>query len=48
MLEHFYKVAQTMPPEQGRRYLAWVQQETFKPQQMMPGESRETAPPGLK
>lgn len=37
MLEHFYKVAQTMPPEQGRRYLDWVQQQTLKPSGMMPG-----------
>lgn len=37
MLEHFYKVAQTMPPEQRRRYLEWVQQETLKPSRMMPG-----------
>lgn len=37
MLEHFYKVAQTMPAKQGQRYLAWVQQETLKPRQMMPG-----------
>ena len=43
MLEHFYKVAQTMPPEQGKRYLAWVQQETLKPRQMMPGEREKTA-----
>jgi hypothetical protein len=48
MLEHFYTVAQTMPPEQGKRYLGWVQQETLKPVQMMPGESRESPPPGLK
>jgi hypothetical protein len=48
MLEHFYKVAQTMPPEQGKRYLAWVQQETLKPQQMMPGEARESSPPEMK
>lgn len=38
MLDHFYKVAQTMPPEQGKRYLEWVQQETLKPTRMMPGE----------
>ena len=25
MLEEFYAVSRTMPPEQGRRYLAWVQ-----------------------
>lgn len=44
MLEHFYAVARTMPPEQGRRYLAWVRQETLKPAQMMPGESQRTSP----
>ena len=48
MLEHFYRVAETMPPEQGKRYLAWIRQETFRPSQMMPGESREASPPGLK
>jgi Heavy-metal resistance len=31
MLNHFYQVASTMPPEQGRRYLAWVQQRTLLP-----------------
>jgi hypothetical protein len=44
MLEHFYKVAQTMPPEQGKRYLAWVQQETLKPTRRMPGEPRSASP----
>lgn len=29
MLKHFYEVSRTMPPEQGRRYLAWVQERTF-------------------
>ena len=24
MLRHFYEVSRTMPPDQGRRYLAWV------------------------
>lgn len=47
MLEHFYKVAQTMPPEQGKRYLAWVQQETLKPRQMMPGGSHADSTPGM-
>ena len=28
MLEHFYEVSRTMPPEQGRRYLEWVQDRT--------------------
>jgi hypothetical protein len=37
MLDHFYKVAQTMPAEQGRRYLEWVEQELLKPSKMMPG-----------
>ncbi len=29
MLKHFYDVSRTMPPEEGRRYLAWVQERTF-------------------
>jgi hypothetical protein len=29
MLKHFYAVSQTMPPAQGQRYLAWVQEKTF-------------------
>ena len=29
MLRHFYQVSQAMPPEQGRRYLAWVQEKTI-------------------
>jgi hypothetical protein len=29
MLKHFLAVSRTMPPAQGRRYLAWVQQQTF-------------------
>jgi len=43
MLDHFYKVAQSMPPEQGRRYLEWVQQETLKPSKMMPGDGPTNA-----
>jgi hypothetical protein len=39
MLAHFYEVAQAMPPEQGRRYLAWVQQATLIPGQMLPPSS---------
>jgi hypothetical protein len=31
MLRHFMEVSQTMPPEQGRRYLAWVKQKAFLP-----------------
>jgi hypothetical protein len=34
MLNHFYEVSQAMPPDQGRRYLAWVQQETLVPSPM--------------
>ena len=40
MLKHFYEVSRAMPPEQGKRYLAWVQQETLIPGQMVP-----TSPP---
>jgi len=29
MLQHFYEVSRTMPPEQGKRYLAWVQKQTI-------------------
>ena len=28
MLKHFFEVSHTMPAEQGRRYLAWVQAQT--------------------
>ena len=28
MLKHFLEVSRTMPPKQGERYLAWVQQQT--------------------
>ncbi len=35
MLAHFYAVAQIMPPDQGQRYLAWVQQETLTPGPMI-------------
>lgn len=36
MLKHFLEVSKTMPPEQGRRYLAWVERQTF-----MRGEAME-------
>lgn len=29
MLKHFLEVSRTMPPEQGKRYLAWVERQTF-------------------
>jgi hypothetical protein len=28
MMKHFLEVSRTMPPEQGRRYLAWVEEQT--------------------
>lgn len=28
MLQHFFEVSQTMPPEQGRRYLEWILERT--------------------
>jgi len=28
MLQHFFEVSRTMPAEQGRRYLAWVREQT--------------------
>ena len=31
MLQHFYEVSRTMPPEQGRRYQAWVTERTILP-----------------
>lgn len=30
MLQHFYEVSENMAPEQGRRYLAWVQERTLQ------------------
>ena len=36
MMQHFYEVSRVMPPVQGKRYLAWVQQETLLPGQMVP------------
>jgi Heavy-metal resistance len=29
MLRHFISVSQQMPPEQGRRYLAWIEESTL-------------------
>jgi Heavy-metal resistance len=31
MLRHFIQVSQTMPPDQGRRYLSWVKGKAFLP-----------------
>lgn len=38
MLRHFMQVSQTMPPEQGRRYLAWVKEKAFLPNYGMNGQ----------
>lgn len=32
MLQHFYQVSRSMPPDEGRRYLAWVIGRTLGPQ----------------
>jgi hypothetical protein len=37
MLRHFVEVSRTMPPEQGKRYLSWVQEKTFLPEHRMHG-----------
>lgn len=46
MLRHFYQVSQAMPPEEGRRYLAWVQAKTILtgPGQMDMGNPAHTMP----
>jgi len=31
MLGHFFRVSQAMPPDEGRRYLAWMQEQTLSP-----------------
>ena len=36
MMQHFYEVSRAMPPEQGKRYLSWVQQDTLLPGRMVP------------
>ena len=36
MMEHFYEVSRVMSANDGKRYLAWVQQETLLPGQMVP------------
>lgn len=38
MLLHFFEVSQTMPPEQGRRYLAWVNGKVFAADYGMNGQ----------
>jgi hypothetical protein len=36
MMQHFYEISRAMPPDQGKRYLAWVQSETLLPGHMIP------------
>lgn len=35
MLKHFFEVSRTMPPEQGKRYLAWARDNTCLREQPM-------------
>ena len=35
MLTHFLQVSRAMPPKQGQRYLAWVEQQTLLQSQGM-------------
>lgn len=49
MLNHFFAVGRTMPPEQGRRYLAWVRESTCLHEEPMghsPASHREMGRPG--
>ena len=46
MMKHFLAVSQTMPPEQGRRYLAWVEQQTFLCGQGMEAHHHMAEEPG--
>jgi len=43
MLKHFYAVSRTMPPEEGRRYLAWVQERTFRSSEGMMSDKSSVA-----
>ncbi len=45
MMKHFWDVSRTMPAEQGRRYLAWVEQQTILRGQAME-EHHRTEPGG--
>jgi len=51
MLKHFMEVSRNMPPEQGKRYLAWVWASTCLHEQTMGDSSEhhaEKATPGRK
>ena len=43
MLQHFFEISRSMSSQQGRRYLAWVEAQTFLPMNGMSAAS--TAPP---
>ncbi len=47
MLNHFYAVSQSMPADQGRRYLHWVQSQTLLPTytHTAPGSNTPTSTP---
>lgn len=47
MLKHFLAVSATMPPEQGRRYLAWVQAQTSLRGQAMEERHRAADEPHM-
>ena len=47
MLGHFIQVSQTMPPEQGRRYLAWVKEKALLPSYSM-NEPPKGSAPGMR
>jgi len=42
MLAHFLAVSRAMPPAQGKRYLEWIEQQTFMPEHGMAGHHHET------
>jgi hypothetical protein len=44
MLKHFLEVSRTMPPEQGRRYLAWAEQQSVLHPQSMEQAHHEAQP----
>jgi hypothetical protein len=46
MLKHFFEVSRTMPPDQGKRYLAWARDNTcLREQAMNHGPANHTAKP---
>jgi hypothetical protein len=40
MLQHFLEVSRSMPPQEGRRYLEWVEQQTYLQGQGMEQQHR--------